>query len=175
LWAMGVWVPKTPSGHATCTYSCRRPPSRSSQRPDGRAGGRGSAARGRVLTERSVRAVPAAQPPIPCPGNWPAAEPGVAVLEPFIQRGLPRYTSRTIVTMDELQQALTLVRHRKVAVPQGEWNESRCAIAAPVRRSGAPRCSRADRPGHRKRGSRRRSGPRARSTWNGQTARRVLR
>src|SRR6185437_15520418 len=29
----------------------------SSQRPDGRAGGRGSAACGRVLTERSVRAV----------------------------------------------------------------------------------------------------------------------
>jgi hypothetical protein len=25
----GVWVPKSRSRHATCTYSCRRPPSRS--------------------------------------------------------------------------------------------------------------------------------------------------
>jgi len=45
----------------------------SSQRPDGRAGGRGSAACGRELTERSVRAV------------------GVVVLEVLVQWAAPNF------------------------------------------------------------------------------------
>lgn len=54
------------------------------------------------------------------------------VLERFIQRGLPRYTSRTPVTADQLHQVLSFVREREHAVTRGEWKESLCAIAAPV-------------------------------------------
>jgi hypothetical protein len=52
-----VWVPRTLSHHATCTYSCRRPPSRSRRRAEGRAEGGGVRHGGRVLIKRSVRAV----------------------------------------------------------------------------------------------------------------------
>jgi DNA-binding IclR family transcriptional regulator len=64
------------------------------------------------------------------------AHAGPGVLQSFIQRGFPRYTTRTIVTSDQLQQALALVLQRNFAVAREEWKEAHCAIAAPVLRHG---------------------------------------
>jgi DNA-binding IclR family transcriptional regulator len=60
------------------------------------------------------------------------AHAGAKVVERVIHRGLPRYTSRTPVTPDELHQALSVVRKCEIAVTRGEWKETLCAIAAPV-------------------------------------------
>ena len=60
------------------------------------------------------------------------AHAGAEVIERFIHRGLPRYTSRTPVTAAELHQALSVVRKCEIAVTRGEWKETLCAIAAPV-------------------------------------------
>jgi DNA-binding IclR family transcriptional regulator len=78
----------------------------------------------------------------PAPAGGPAhataagqallAHAGAEVIERFIHRGLPRYTSRTPVTAAELHQALSVVRKCEIAVTRGEWKETLCAIAAPV-------------------------------------------
>jgi DNA-binding IclR family transcriptional regulator len=112
----------------------------------------GSRARYGVLRGRRVSYVErGGEPPDwlrPVPAGGPAhataagqallAHAGAEVIERFIHRGLPRYTSRTLVTAAELHQALSIVRECEIAVTRGEWKETLCAIAAPVLLPGGP-------------------------------------
>ena len=81
----------------------------------------------------SLRPAPAVGPAhATAAGQALLAHAGAEVVERFIHRGLPRYTSRTPVTAAELHQALSVVRECEIAVTRGEWKETLCAIAAPV-------------------------------------------
>lgn len=91
----------------------------------------------KVESEQAVRAYSRVgdRPPAHCvaTGKVLLAYLPEDVLERRLERGLQKYTSRTITNARVLRKELEAVRKRGFSENRGEWRESVCGVAAPIR------------------------------------------